>query len=300
MKPSRAVLATTALLCGMFSLAACSSPGASPDAAANEIAGVTIEVDEDLATGVPEIYASEGEIVGVINPINRPAGYKNEKGEVVGSQIDIFKAAAMKLGLTPVVDASGGGGADVTGVKAGRYDMTIGTGSFQSRQAELDMVEYYKGGAALLIPAENPHDVTGPGSLCGLRVAVNPGVIQESMAMAQDEICQAEGNPAIEIVRLPEAISTALSAGRVDVAYETAAGAELLESQQPELFAIAGEPEWLAPNAFGFRKDNQEMRDVWMEAVQSLVDDGTYQAILDHWDQSLAAVSSITLNESEF
>lgn len=265
-----------------------------------EFGGVTVTPDAALEALVPQAYKDRGNIIGAITPVNRPAGFRDENGNIVGSQIDIFKAAAIKLGLEPVVEAAGTGGADVVGTQSGRYDMTIGTGSFKSRQEVLNMVEYYRGGAGILVQPGNPKNIQSADDFCGLSVAVAPGVIQEQMLVTQDEKCQAEGRPAIDIQRIGESTHMAVASRRVDASYETLATVQYLVGQDPERFAIGGEPTWLAPNGFGFVKDNTEIMEAWMASVQSLLDDGTYAAILAEWNQELAAVEKVTLNESTF
>lgn len=272
-------------------------PGA-PEGGVVVAGGITVERDETLE--LPAGWAEGDEIVGATTPLYKPTNFKDESGNVAGSHIDIFYAAAARLGLTGKIEAVGSGGADIAGVKAARYDMTTSSGSFAARQAEMDLVEYYRGGIGLLVAAGNPHDIETVDDTCGLRVAVTPGVMQETLAVEASERCVAEGQPAIDIVRISDALSTALMADRVDVAYDTAANAQYLAGEQPDLFELGGEPQWLAPNAFGFAKDNTELRDAWQAALQSLVDDGTYQQILDFWNQSLAAVPEITINASTF
>jgi len=260
--------------------------------------GIVVERDESLE--LPDGWEAGDVVIGATTPLYKPTNFKDDSGKVAGSHMDIFAATAARLGLEGRIEAVGSGGADIAGVKAGRYDMTTSSGSFAARQAEMDLVEYYRGGIGLLVQAGNPHGVEAVSDTCGLRVAVTPGVMQEKLAAEASDACVAAGKPAIEILRISDSLSTALASDRVDVAYETAANAQFLAGEQPDRFEIGGEPEWLAPNAFGFAKDNTGLRDAWRAALQSLVDDGTYQQILDFWNQSLAAVPSITINESTF
>jgi polar amino acid transport system substrate-binding protein len=283
----------------LFSLAL-AVPQLSAEEAKAVIAGVSIAADPALVELVPQAYSDRGNIIGAITPVNRPAGFRDENGDIVGSQIDIFKAAAIKLGLEPVVEAAGTGGADVVGTQAGRYDMTIGTGSFKSRQEVLNMVEYYRGGAGILVQPGNPKNIQSSEDFCGLTVAVAPGVIQEQFLVTQDEECKAAGKPAIDIQRIGESTHMAVASKRADASYETLATVQYLVGQDPERFEIGGEPKWLAPNGFGFVKENTEIMEAWMASVQSLIDDGTYAAILKEWNQELAAVEKVTLNESTF
>ena len=49
----------------------------------------------------------------------------------------------------------------------------------------------------------------------------------------------------------------------------------------------------------GVSKENKELRDAIQAALQSMIADGSYQAILKKWDLSVGAVDNIAVNKGQ-
>jgi polar amino acid transport system substrate-binding protein len=248
---------------------------------------------------LPDVYKSRGTLIAVSAAASPPRASTDDKGNIVGAIPDIVAAAAARLGLKMDLQLAQFS-AEVPGVQSGRYDITTDTGDFATRRAAVDLIDYYRAGVALIVKTGNSKNIHSPADLCGLALAVTKGATQEVMAQNQSKTCVSQGKKAIDILPLDTTLTVPLEAGRVDAAWDNSSTAALVTAQSPTKFALAGEPQWLAPLAFGVRKDNTQFRDALVLALQSLVDDGIYGAILAKWNQSICALTKITVNGSTF
>lgn len=87
-----------------------------------------------------------------------------------------------------------------------------------------------------------------------------------------------------------------LQAGRVDVVWENTSTGFQVAQETPDVFEVAGKPIFAAYLAFGVKKDRPELRDTLQQSLQKLLDDGTYQAVLDNWKQGELAMDTISVN----
>lgn len=276
--------------------------GAVP-ALAQQAAAANIEVaaDPKLVEMVPADIRERGYITGAASLSVPPLLYADDDANTPkGAVAEISAAYAARLGLEIRIEKVTGGGA-IPGVVAGRYDVVASAGDFKSRRDVLDFVDLVKGGTALLVKAGNPTGVTGFDDLCGRKLALAKGSIQEGEAADLSEKCVAAGKPAIDLMPFPDSSAgiLAMQSGRSDVYWDDLAPAAWRIKQSSE-FEIAGAPQDLAPYGVGVPKDKTQLRDAIQAALQSLIDDGTYQAILAKWGMEAIAESEAMINGSEF
>ena len=94
----RAVLALTAT--AALALTGCTTNTEGPEDSGEPRQEVALQVDEEIAALVPADIRDKGVIVVGTNPPYAPNEFKNEKGEIVGFDIDVVNAAAQLMGLT--------------------------------------------------------------------------------------------------------------------------------------------------------------------------------------------------------
>lgn len=260
-----------------------------------------VTVDPKLAEMVPQEIRDRGYLVGAASLSVPPLLFADDDANTPkGAVAEISQAYAARLGLEIRIEKVTGGGA-IPGVVAGRYDIVASAGDFKSRRDVLDFVDLVKGGTALLVKAGNPTGVTGFDDLCGRKLALSKGSIQEGAAADISAKCVTDGKPAIELMPFPDSSAgvLAMQSGRADLFWDDLAPAAWRIKQSGE-FEIAGAPQDLAPYGVGIPKDKTQLRDAIQASLQSLMDDGTYQAILAKWGMEAIAESEAMINGSEF
>ncbi|WP_323117811.1 transporter substrate-binding domain-containing protein [Burkholderia alba] len=105
-----------------------------------------------------------------------PFGYRNDKGELEGFDIDVAKAVAAKLGMKPqfvTVEWSG----IIAGLQAGKFDVIVNQVTITPQRREaIDFSQPYLYSAAQLIQrADDNHDYGAPGAMNGRKIGVTLG-----------------------------------------------------------------------------------------------------------------------------
>lgn len=293
LRTTRTVALTTAALALATSLAACSSAPASSTDGAPAADG---KPDLSSALGTP------GTLVAADSGSVKPLKY-TEAGspEMQGLIVDLTKEYADRLGLEVTFEKVSSD-AVIPGVLAKRYDVALAAGDFAERRKTLDFVDLVEGGVVLIVQKGNPADISGRNDLCGARLAIVKGSIQQGYADEEQKKCTDAGKPAIDIQGYADGptATLALQSGRVDVEWSDLAVANQLVADEPDKFELAGDPEHLAPYGVGIPKDNTELRDAIFDALTEMKEDGTYDRILADWNQESLALEKIEINGSKF
>jgi polar amino acid transport system substrate-binding protein len=193
-----------------------------------------------------------------------PYAYKDDDGNLVGTDVETLSAVLDKMGGKIAEADSTDWGALIPGIKANRFDV-VAAGMFVTpkRCAAVQFSEPTFGiQQAMLIPKGNPKGVTTYESLAdqGLRVGAVAGSAQTGYArkagIADSMISELPDNPTGV---------AALRAGRIDAWAVSAPGVRQIIANLPDgdmestpLFAeVAGEPA-VSHGAFAFRKDDAD------------------------------------------
>lgn len=304
-----AVLATALLLtaCGggdddsADAAASSSGGGSSADSAVPDTSDIVDGVTEDtaLAGGLPADLTALTVGSNVQSPPNN--FYAEDGSTPVGFEVDIITAIGKKLGLD-VTYSDMAFDSLITSLQTGRVDTTIaGMNDTPERQATIDFVDYFESGITIMVQKGNPAGIEASADLCGKAIAVVQGTTQEDFASEQSAECEAGGEDPLEVTATPSDSQnqTQLRTGRVDAILndlptavyisKTAGDGEYFETVDQD--PING-----GPYGIGVAKEDTALRDAMQQALQSLIDDGTYGEILEAWDVTSGAVDQATVN----
>jgi len=254
-----------------------------------------------LFTELPqEIQDSKRIVVGADIAYAPMEYYDTDGATVLGLDKDISDALGEQLGVVFEWRNATFDGL-ITQLKSGRIDIAMsGMSDTPDRQQEIDFVDYYQAGAVLLVQKGNPAGLQGIDDLCGRTVAVQRGTTQEGYAEEQSEKCEGSGEPAINLLSFDRETEAMLQvkSGRADSGLQDypVASYNARTSGGGEDFEVVGDQIQAGPLGIGVSKDDAELRDALQQAVQAIIDDGTYAELLEKYEVPLGAVDQSTVN----
>jgi len=260
-------------------------------------AAPTTEAEADLSAMLPDAIREAG-VIKSGGPVSIPPKvFLEEDGATrTGFMTDLAEAVAAELGVE-LEYAEMPFPALIPGLQGGSLDMTMTVSDQPARQEILDFVDFLDDGLVILVPAGNPNAVDSLESLCGLTVAVLSGSIANDLVQQTSESC---GDP-IEIKEFPGAADAQLAvrSGQADATFGGHVALNYLAAtaEDGNAYEVApGGPYTSQPDAFGFLKGNDQLRDAVQAALQRLVDNGTYEAILSQYGVTDGLYEEIPIN----
>ncbi|HEU4807939.1 MAG TPA: ABC transporter substrate-binding protein [Homoserinimonas sp.] len=257
---------------------------------------VEVSIDEAAAALLPADIKEAGVLVAGIDLAYAPNEFKDAAGEPKGWSIDLGDAMAAKLGLTMEYKASGFDKI-IPSVTGGTYD--IGYSSFTDnaeRQESVDFVNYYNAGIQWAQPVGGSVD---PAHACGLTVSVPATTYEETDELpAKSEECVANGEEPINILKFEtqDEATTAVALGRADAMSADSPITLYAVAQIKDQIEVAGEAFDVAPYGIAIAKDATDLGAALQAALQSLIDDGSYQTILESWGVASGGIEEVTIN----
>lgn len=224
-----------------------------------------------------------------------PNEFKDEAGNPVGWGVELSNAIAEKLGLTPEWEIMGFD-AILPRIEEGVVNM--GSSSFTDnaeRQKTVDFVNYLDAGSQWAAPAGSNVD---PENACGLTVAVQQGTVQHTDELpAKSKACTDAGKPEITILPFdgqPE-VTNAVIQGQADAFSADSPVAGDAVAKTDGQLELAGDLFDAAPYGFAVQKGSG-MAEAVQQALQELMDDGTYMRILTAAGIESGALEKATIN----
>lgn len=286
-----ALVATTAFAQG-------SAEVMKPSAEITALPGVSL--NETLAAGLPDSVKSSG-VLKVATDLTPPISFHGENGGLVGIDADIAAALGVILGLKVEMTDVGAGAAIVPSIKSKRFDVSIsGINDDPELEKQVDVIDYMFDATTIMTIQGNPLGITSMADLCGKRVAVPVGTFQGHMVEAASAKCETP----MEILSLPKMpdVLQAVRTGRADATVNGYATSVYTTANQvgngkglealPDIRLAVGYLGMLTA------KDNPELRDTLVAALEQMVDAGGYKAIMEKWGLGPLAVETVKVNDA--
>ncbi len=257
----------------------------------------------ELRDRLPEQHRTAGTLTVATNPNTPPTIFVAEDNRTLaGREVDVMSAVAHRLGLEPRWVNGGGFGNIVPGLASGRYDAALANLSVtRDRLRQVDFVSYFNSNRLGLVRAAEdapPQPVSDLSTLCGQTVGAGSGTTNADTLLRQNDACRAAGRSPITVPLFPgrpEGVQAVLS-GRVPGFFGPFDGLRYMVSASHGRLAMAGD--FRVPNDFvgiGLQKDSA-LTPLVAAALDTLIRDGTYAAILRRWDLEYGAVSEARIN----
>jgi polar amino acid transport system substrate-binding protein len=256
-----------------------------------------VKPDEAAVALLPQSYKDKGELIVAMDLSSPPTTFLAEDNVTpIGVNPDIARLVAKKLGLklkfqNTAFDTI------IPGIDGGRYDFTATTMSATPERLKvLDMIDYLKGGSAVMVAAGNPLNLTND-TLCGKNIAVTKGSTQQlkHLPNVSEWTCTSQGKPAINGVTLPnvqEAL-TQLHSKRVDGVFYDAGALAWAQIQQPKIFTVLEPRMDTRTNtnvAVGLKKGSP-LTPALQKALQSVLESPEYKKSLEYWGLGESALT---------
>lgn len=219
-----------------------------------------------------------GKIVAGLDDAYPPMGFRNEKGELVGFDIDMAKEISKRIGVEIVWQPTVWDTV-VASLKAKKFDVIIsGMNITKERLLEVDFAgPYGKAGQALVVKASNNtikslKDVK-PGKLgtqsgsTGYKYAKEAGFADDQLKLYKE---------------FPLAFSD-LSSGRIDAVIIDAFAVKSYLDKKPGTFKQVGEIMGDEKIGIAVRKEDKELLEALNKAIDEMKKDGTLRNISEKW-----------------
>jgi len=278
-------LASALIVLGSLGLSACGS--GSSQTSTSSVSGA--------AALVPEDVRASGVLTFGVEPLGSPNEFLDAQGNLVGWDIEIAQAVSAKLNLKPefvqtkFVEI-------IPGVVSGKYD--LGVNSFfdtKERQTQVDMVDYYRAGIQWAALTGSSVD---PDNACGLTIAVNADTYEAVVDLpAKSKACTNAGKPAISMINFEtqEEAAAAVVSGSADAYSSDLPVTSYAVAQSNGKLQLVGEVYSIFFYGLPIPKGSPLAAPL-KAALEEMIADGTYIAILKKWNVEAGAVSEISIN----
>ncbi|MEU4417539.1 glutamate ABC transporter substrate-binding protein [Nocardia salmonicida] len=203
-------------------------------------------------------------------------GLRNTDGTYSGFDVDVAKYVADKLGVKPenVTFKESPSAQRETLIENGQVDLVVATYSINDKRKEkVDFGgPYYIAGQDLLVPAANT-DITGPDSLAGKKVCSVKGStpaqnIEKNYPQAQ-----------LQTYDTYSLCIEAMRSGAIDAVTTDNVILAGYAAQSPGTFKLVNKPFTTEKYGIGLKKGDAELRGKVNDAIQAMIDDGTWKAV---------------------
>lgn len=258
-------------------------------------AAAAISTDAAAVALLPADIKTSGVLSIGIDATYPPNEFKDANGNPIGWDVEIANGVAAKLGLKSEYQVAQF--ANIIPSVVGNK-VNIGVSSFTDtveREKQVDFVNYYKAG---IMWASAKGKTVDPDNACGLKVAVQATTYEDTDEVpAKSAACVAAGKAPIEKMQFDtqDAATNAVALGQVDaLSADSPVTMAAIANTNGKLQA-AGVSFDVAPYGIAVSKTGGLGKAI-QAALQSMVDDGSYMAILDNWGVADGAITTITIN----
>ena len=207
----------------------------------------------------------------------------------MGSEVDLGKAIAGKLGLTPQFVESAFA-AVIPTLQAKQCDVIMAQLYIKpEREKVVDFVPYVWSGTGISVSKDHPADITGlDDSMCGKKVIVAVATTAESLSQEQSDRCTADGKQGVDITRNSHADVSLqqVQNGQVDAYLDTAESLGYYATKTGARIQMAGQPFGTIKIGAATVKGNTLLHNAIQDALNQVEADGTYDKILAQWGQT--------------
>ncbi|OYX82988.1 MAG: ABC transporter substrate-binding protein [Azorhizobium sp. 35-67-5] len=255
------------------------------------------------AAELPADIKARGTLIAAIVPNYPPLEMKDPAtGALTGFDVALGQALAAKLGLKMQWQETSFE-AMLSSLKTGRVDIILsGMSDLPARRDGASFIDYLRSGTQFFTQASSAPEFPTRDTLCGRKVGASRRTsLPAEIARFSDTACVAAGKPAIVVVGTEGSADarTQLRQGRIDAAMQGSETLPYIMAQEPNTYALVGEPTRWTLMGIATNKDAPGLRDALAQALRDLIADGTYAKLLAAWSLSPNAVSEVAIDAGQ-
>lgn len=228
--------------------------------------------DGDLLAKVKD----SGELLVGTEGTYAPFTFHDESGKLTGFDVEIAEEIASRLGVKAKFMETQWD-AMFPGLDSERFDMIANqVGIKPERQEKYDFSDPYISSSAVLVTPADNNDVKSFEDIKGLKAA-------QSLTSNYGEMAKSYGAELVGIDGFNQAIEL-LNSNRVDVTINDKLTVLDFQKQKPEAnIKVVAEADDAAQSGLMFRKGSETLVKAVNEALNEMIEDGTYNEISEKW-----------------
>ena len=189
----------------------------------------------------------------------------------------------------------------VASVQTGRIILFFnGMNDTAPRRELISFVDYLRSGTQFMVLSADARSYPDESTLCGKKVAGSRGTnLPGQIAEWSQAHCESKGKSAVVFLGADNNIDarSQLKQGRADAMAQDSLTIPYVQMQEPGTYGTVGEPFDFTVMGIGAPKSDETLQTSLAAALQGLIDDGTYAALLKKWNlPASSAVARATVN----
>lgn len=296
-KSRRMLPSAAAAILAALSLAACSSGGTAPSGGSASPSSSVNPAWEKIRSMLPASVRQSGTLTVGTSPAYPPFDYYDTDNKtIIGIDPELAAAASEVLGVK-MKFVAGDFSTLIPGLAAGRYDLVwADAGDNATREKQVDIIDYDRNQSTFLTASSEP-PVTKMTDVCGKTMAIEQGATEVQYMQKQTADCTSAGLPAVQVQTYPS-LDSAVLAVKSGRAYATVANSATIgfTAKQSNGTLTAGGPSYFSTLTGVLTPKGSALTQPLQEAIQAVLDEGTYAKVLAKYGASSSAVDKITVN----
>jgi len=256
------------IITAVFVLAACGNKDKENEGHENH--------DENASGDLLAQVKENGELLVGTEGTYAPFTFHDESGKLTGFDVEISEEIASRLGVEAKFMETQWD-AMFPGLDSKRFDMIANqVGIKPERQEKYDFSDPYISSSAVLVTHADNKDVKTFEDIDGLKAA-------QSLTSNYGKMAQSYGAELVGVDGFIQAIEL-LNSNRVDVTINDKLSVLDFQKQKPDAkIQIVAEADDAAQSGLMFRKESETLVEAVNEALNEMIEDGTYDEISEKW-----------------
>jgi polar amino acid transport system substrate-binding protein len=256
-----------------------------------------VKKDAKLAAEVPSAISKDGTLTIGSDTSYAPSEFLKSDGKTPqGFSIDLSKAIAATLGLK--LDTQTASFDSIIPSVGSKYEMGVSSFTITAeRMKAVSFVSYFDSGMTYVVKKGNPKKMS-ISNLCGTTVAAQTGTVEFDSITATSAKCVAAGKKKIDVLSydLQTDVTTAVISGKASISYADTPVAGYAIQQTGDQLQTLGADQDVAKEGFAISKSDTKLATAVKDAVNKLIEDGTYKKILTGWGVESGAIEKAEIN----
>jgi polar amino acid transport system substrate-binding protein len=252
-----------------------------------------------FAAEVPAEIKQNGLKIAVV-PNYPPMEFKDPAtSALTGFDVDLGEALAKKLGVKAAWQETSFDQL-MPGITTQRFDVILsGMTDYKSRQDAATFLDYLRTGPRFFVQTSRAVELKEPVALCGKKVGASRRTkYPQEIAAWSEKNC---GANAIQFVGTEGSADarTQLKQGRIDAAVQGNETLPYLMDQEPNAYTPIGEMIGTQYNGIAVPVKANELQQALAGALDALIADGTYKALLAKWKLNENGIDKVMINAGQ-